>query len=290
MSVGVLQRVALMADPFGFKDTLAVDTVILGDTPYALFIQDILRTLGETTCLIYTGEHGYKYLYSEEVQGPHLKLLYPLAGRGMLSPLEVSEYKTFFRKNLGGDYAFLYSLLDSAAISSDIPISISSVPVGAIEGTKRGFSGNPSVVAILNKFIELSGVVVHYSKLVVTESLRVFLGRIGEKIDLPSQNMGFVVEESVDLLPGEIRLGRLGASKEYPLCSISRGYLTYHYYAQSDKCNVKLIDYIRTPTSETYSLSSDLEQQDVHLVGPRAMWNSSLTLSSEFTRVRYLYS
>jgi hypothetical protein len=278
-----------MSNLFGPKDTLVVDTAILGDTPYALSIQNVLRSMGVTTCLIYTGEPGYKYIYSEEVPGPYWSLLCPLAGGRTLSSLQVSEYKVFFRDSLGGDCSFFYSLLDSAALSPQIPLSISYVRPGIIEETKRGFAEAPSVIALINKFIELSTTVVHYTRLVVTENLRVFLGRIGKKVHLQSKNLGLVVEESVDLLPGEITLGKLESPPVYPLLSISRGYLTYHYYPQAYKSNVRLLDFIRTPTPEVYSISSELEQQDVYLVGPRATWNSSLTLSSECTRVRYIY-
>lgn len=279
------------------EESLTVDSLVIGDTPFALSVQDTLRDMGESTFLIYTGNLDYKYMYVEEINAPHCKLVYPFAASSRISPLMTSSYRTYLKTSLGGDYYFLYGLVAAAAASPEVTLSMSSVRTTTFKHRHSGCHGSPGVVATLNKFVtvfDASGLsprnlTIHYNKLVVTESLRVFLGRIGLSASLPSRNLGLVLEESINLLPGEITLGGLGSSPSVPLFSISRGYLKFHFYSHSDRVNITLLDYIRTPSSEVYSIISALEQKEIYLVGPRAMWSSGLSLSSETDRLRYLY-
>lgn len=280
------------------KESITVDSLVIGDTPYSLSVQDTLRDLGETTYLIYTGMVDCRYMYLEDIDAPHCKLIYPVKESSRMSGLMTSKYKDYLRSVLGGDYYFLYRLVDLAAASSKISVSIASVQSNRFSKSRRGCCSSPSSIGRINKFVIVydysSGVAkevtVNYNKMIVTENLRVFLSRIGVSASLESRNMGLVLEESVVPLHGEITLGSIDAPASSPLFSVSRGYLTYYFHGPSGKAKIPLLDYIRIPSTTTYTLASELESQDIYLVGPRALWNSGLGLSSETARLRYLYS
>ena len=272
------------------RSTIVVDSLIIGDTPFALSVQDTLRDMGETTFLIYTGVLDYRYVYVEDIHAPHTKVSYQISTKEPVSSLRASEYKNFFRDRLRGDYAFFYGLVDKAVQGPQGQFSVSSVRASVFSESGRGYYGEPTSIATLNKWVEIFDTTIHYDHLVVTENLRSFLPRVGMGASFPSSNLGVVVEESVTMAPGTVSIGALWGPTSAPLLSISRGFLTYHYFGHTDHVNVILHDYIRQPTQELYDIIEDLESRSVYLVGPRALWNSGLTFVSETDRLRYLYS
>ncbi len=284
--------------PNAHKESITVDSLVIGDTPYSLSVQDTLRNMGETTYLIYTGMVDCRYMYVEDIDAPHCKLSYPVKESSRVSGLMTSKYKDYLRSILGGDYYFLYRLIDLAAAAPKVCVSIASVQANRFSRSRLGCCSSPSSIGRINKFVIVydygSGVAtevtVNYNKMIVTENLKAFLGRIGIPAPLESKNMGLILDESVVPLHGEITLGGIDAPASSPLFSISRGYLTYYFHGPSVKAKIPLLDYIRIPSTTTYTLASELESQDIYLVGPRALWNSGLSLSSETARLRYLYS
>lgn len=272
---------------------MIVDAVIVGDTPFALSAQDEIRKLGLTTFLVYTGS-DVRYMYTEPVEFPHVsctyQMEYPERGWGMKEQVLCSLYLDSFRKSLGGDFSFFYSLPEYLN-SGRIQLRIASVPEECLS-RRGGIFGSPERVALKNKFMVLSdGSTVHFGKLILCESLRTFMDRIGGKTDtLVGKDLGILVEESIDMLPPVVRLWGWHPSLSSPLVSIGRGFLTYHYVPSGGKVNLSLQDYVKTPTQDSQGILFDLESKGVYAFGPRGMWNTRLTNSSEILRISHEFS
>lgn len=265
---------------------MLVDSLIIGDSPYALAVQNALREMGESTCLVYTGELGVRYIYAEDVDCPHVVCTYKFDESSVFSPLQTLQYQQAFRRRAGGDFQFVYSVISHFGEPA-IPLRISAVSGERLR--QRGIIiGDPSTVALINKFVRIDSRTIHFGRLVVEESLAKFLQRVDIDMPLLRRNIGVYLEESVPLLPARIRVTSVDGG-ETPLFSVSRGFLWYHYYPEGvGKANFTLQNYIRIPSAATIDLSGTLEDRSVFLVGPRALWNTGLTYESETLRLREL--
>ena len=268
---------------------MLVDTVVIGDTPFAVSAQNSLRALGLTSYLIYTGDIGVKYVISEDVQFPHVSCYYSLSfpdGGTWESRVLSSLYRKSFHDVLGGHSTFFYYLAD-AVESHRACLRVSAVVADRLT-SRGGYVGTPAKIGMENKFVVLpDGEVIHYGKLVLCESLRSFLERVGTASKfLSGKSLGILVEESVSLLPPVVKLWGFHHAGMLPLASISRGFLQYHYFPEGRKANLSVQDYVKNRTCESREAILGLERKGVHAYGPRAMWDTGLTQNSELLRMR----
>ena len=268
---------------------MLVDSLVIGDTPFAVSVQDTLRDVGYSSFLVYTGDVNIRYMYSEEVDIPHTACKYELNFRGDPSFLTAGRYIDWYRSVLGGDYRFFYDLSARSRDSKDVVIRISYARADKIE-ERGGLVGDISSLSMKNRKAALSnGQVIHFGTLVVAESLKTFLERISiPDPGLKSTSLGVILEEFVDILPPTIELGDRSLPTTKPLLSMSRGYLKTHFVIPEGdrKVNALLQDYVKIPTYTSMEITRDLETPGyVFFYGPRAVWNSGLTHGSEILRM-----
>ena len=55
-----------------------VDTVVLGDTPFSIAVQEALRTMGFSSVLVYTGDPNIRYIHYEDIGTPSILCRYTL--------------------------------------------------------------------------------------------------------------------------------------------------------------------------------------------------------------------
>jgi hypothetical protein len=223
----------------------------------------------------------------ESVYLPHTLCSYQKCVHSRPSVFLPGIYQDFFHSRAGGDHRFFYDLARyTNPASSTIPLQVSEVGSTNIEHL-GGILAQPKTVSLHNQFVLVGNKKIHFRYLVVTESLRTFLERIDWPTDaLQSRGLGMILEEYVSLLPPVVEFGELGKSRT-PMLSISRGYLKFHFFSEDHpKVNVTLTDYIRSPNSASEDILYNLSERGVYAVGPRAAWNTGLSMLSELDRLR----
>lgn len=283
----------------GDARAVLVDCVVLGDTPFSVSVQSTLRGMGFSSILIYRGNEDTRYMYAEEIDIPHSLCTYtlrPHGKSGVVNPqvlpvnsLMAGVYIDWFRNMLGGDYRFFYDLATCMRTSSKAHIRIVSIRKERLE-SRGGVMGDIGDLSLKNKYLVLpNGERANFGFLVVAESLKTFLARVGiPDPGLNATSLGVVWEEFVDLIPASVEFGDRSPNSSEPMISISRGFLrTKFVRLETDKkVNLTLQDYVKIPNMASMEVVYDLESSGgLFFFGPRATWNSALTHESELLRL-----
>lgn len=269
------------------KNNILCDICVVGDTPYVAAVQDGLRAIGNTTYLVYIGDPSVRYMYIEDIPVPHINCRFKLCGVDTLHRLRITQYYNMFRNRFGGDVWFFYELVNKIGGDASVDVKLSWADADTISRS-RGCVSDVRDISLVNRFMVTStGVVVEFNSLVWCASLKKLSKVLKEDVVFSSIPAGVNLAESVSILKPTLLVGPIGhCTKDIPIVTIRRGFLSHHILPQdSSAAGIKLEDYVKCPTSDTEDFVTYLESKSVYCIGPRAVWNSGLSLSSELMSI-----